>query len=210
MALPASAPFKLVPKIEQLHFLLIATETISYSPFRRSNHNGESIQIQRETRHLPRRLGLGSELEAHEPDFHLLPNVEAGFENQETCLLRLRPTQLVEIFPPQLHRYIDPKRYRYAVIGTNDDTMYDLIPPRSLVEVDVMQSAVHMAGWTSVLARPIYLVGYGDKYSCCWCQVQGSELTLLPHPLSQHRVRSFKLPKEASVVGRVTNWWRLS
>jgi hypothetical protein len=78
-------------------------------------------------------LGPGSELEAHEPDFGLRLNFEAGFENQETCLLRLRPIQMVGIFPPQLQRYIDPNRYRYAVIGTEDDTMGDLIPPRSLV-----------------------------------------------------------------------------
>ena len=155
-------------------------------------------------------LGLGSELEGHEPDLRLLFNLDTGFENQETCLLRLSPTQLMGIFPQQLHRYIDHKRHRYAVIGTTDDTMYDLIPPRSLVEIDVMQNAVQMSGWASVLARPIYLIGYGDKHSCCWCQVRSNELTLLPHPLSQKRVRYFRLPKEASVVGRVTNCWRLS
>src|SRR5579862_7942482 len=103
-----------------------------------------------------RGLGLGSEPEDHEPD-RLVFNLDTGFENQETCLLRLSPTERMGIFPPQLHRYIDPKRHRYAVIGTADDTMYDLIPPRSLVEIDVMQNAVQMSGWASVLARPVYL-----------------------------------------------------
>jgi hypothetical protein len=197
-----------VPSVQKLFSLarclkisleeLLLAFGIDVNELRRGNNNSEPG------------LGTGSELESHEPDFGLRPNFEAGFENQETCLLRLSPTQMVGIFPPQLHRYIDPKRYRYAVIGTEDDTMGDLIPPRSLVEIDVMQNAVHMAGWTSVLTRPIYLVGYGDKHSCCWCQVQGNELALLPHPLSQKRVRYFKLPKEASIVGRVTNCWRLS
>ena len=108
-----------------------------------------------------------------------------GFENRETCLLRLNPKDLMGLFPPPLHKYLDPGRYRYAVIGTKDDTMGDLIPPRSLVEIDTMQNAVQMSGWTSVLARPIYLVWHDNGHSCCWCQVQGNELTLLPHPLSR-------------------------
>jgi hypothetical protein len=52
------------------------------------------------------------------------------------------------------------------------------------------------------------LVGHDKGHSCCWCQVQGNELTLLPHPLSHRRVRHYNLPKEASVIGRVTNSWR--
>jgi hypothetical protein len=75
---------------------------------------------------------------------------EAGalfaFWGQETCLLRLNPTDLVGLFPPPLHKYLDPKRYRYAVIGSKDDAMGDLIPLRSLVEIDVMQNALVIRG----------------------------------------------------------------
>jgi transcriptional regulator with XRE-family HTH domain len=152
-------------------------------------------------------LGFGYQLEVREPGFRPQLNFDTGFENRETCLLRLNPTDLMGLFPPPLHKYLDPSRYRYAVIGTKDDTMGDLIPPRSLVEIDTMQNAVQMSGWTSVRARPIYLVWHDNGHTCCWCQVQGNELTLLPYPLSHQFVRHFKLPREASVVGRVTNSW---
>lgn len=39
------------------------------------------------------------------------------------------------------------------------------------------------------------------------CQVEGKELTLIPHPLSQQLIRRFKMPGEATVVGGVTNAW---
>jgi len=152
-------------------------------------------------------LARGSQLEVREPGFRFQLNFDTGFENQETCLLRMNSKDLVGLFPPPLHKYLDPKRYRYAVIGTKDDTMGDLIPPRSLVEIDVMQNAVQMSGWKSLRERPIYLVWHNHGHSCCWCQVQGNELTLLPYPLSHQPVRYLKLPREASVIGRVTNSW---
>jgi transcriptional regulator with XRE-family HTH domain len=150
-------------------------------------------------------LAKGSQLEVREPCFRFQLNFDTGFENQGTCLLRLNPKELVGLFPLPLHKYLDPKRYRYAVIGSKDDTMGDLIPPRSLVEIDIMQNAVQMSGWATVRARPIYLVWHNNGYSCCWCQVQGNKLTLLPYPLSRQPVRHLKLPREASVIGRVTN-----
>ena len=152
-------------------------------------------------------LARGSQLEVREPGFRFHLNFNTGFESEKTCLLRLNPKDLLGLFPPPLHKYLDPKRYRYAVIGTKDDTMGDLIPPRSLVEIDVMQNAVQMSGWKSVRERPIYLVWHNHGHSCCWCQVQGNELTLLPYPLSHKPVRYLKLPREASVIGRVTNSW---
>jgi hypothetical protein len=134
-------------------------------------------------------LAKGSQLEVREPSFRFQFNSDTGFENQEACLLRMNAKDVVGLFPPPLHKYLDPKRYRYAVIGTKDDTMGDLIPSRSLVDIDVMQNAVQMSGWTSVRERPIYLVWHNHGHSCCWCQVQGNELTLLPYPLSHQPVR---------------------
>jgi hypothetical protein len=77
----------------------------------------------------------------------------------------------------------------------------------SLVEIDIMQNAVQMSGWTSARERPIYLIWRNNGHSCCWCPVQGGELTLLPYPLSHQPVRHLNSPREASVIGRVTNSW---
>jgi hypothetical protein len=85
--------------------------------------------------------------------------------------------------------------------------MSDLIPRGSVVEVDTTQNSVLVFDGRSMRERPVYLVWHTDGHSCCWCQLEGKELTLLPYPLSRHPVRRFKVPREASVIGRVTNAW---
>lgn len=110
------------------------------------------------------------------------------------------PADLVGLFPPPLHKYLDPKRYRYAVIGSKDDAMGDLLPPRSLVEIDVVQNAVQMSGWTSVRERPIYLVWHNNGHSCCWCQVQTypAALPALPSARETLKFASGRLCNRAS------------
>jgi transcriptional regulator with XRE-family HTH domain len=147
-----------------------------------------------------------SAIEAREPGFRFQLNFDNSLNSHETSLLRLNPQELAAL-PPALRKRLDPRRYRYAVVGLKDDTMGDLIPPGSLVEVDVMQNAVQVFDWRSMRERPVYLVWHTDGHSCCWCQLEGKELTLLPYPLSRQPVRRFKVPREASVIGRVINAW---
>ena len=85
--------------------------------------------------------------------------------------------------------------------------MGDLIPPGSIVEVDIQQNTVQVSDWKSMRERPVYLIWHTEGHSCCWCDLQGKELTLLPYPLSRQSVRRFKVPREASVIGRVINAW---
>jgi hypothetical protein len=147
-----------------------------------------------------------SAVEAREPGFCIPFNIADGFNSQETSLLSLSPQELV-VLAPGLRKRLEPKRYRYAVVGLKDDTMGDLIPAGSLVEVDVMQNAVQVFDWKSMRERPVYLVWHTDGHSCCWCQLEGKELILLPYPLSRRPVRRLKVPREASVIGRVINAW---
>lgn len=144
--------------------------------------------------------------ESREPAFRFQLNFDAGFNSRETSLLKLNPQELGTL-PPALRKRLDPRRYRYAVVGLKDDTMGELIPPGSLVEVDVMQNAVQVFDWKTIRERPVYLVWHTDGHTCCWCQMEGKELTLLPYPLSRQPVRRFKVPREASVIGRVINAW---
>jgi hypothetical protein len=156
----------------------------------------------------PGQLGLRgpSAIEGREPDFRFQLNCDASLNSHETRLLGLNPQELAAL-PPALRNRLDPKRYRYAVVGLKDDTMGDLVPPGSLVEVDVIQNAVQVFDWRTMRERPVYLVRHADGHSCCWCQLEGKELTLLPYPLSRQPVRRFKVPREASVIGRVINAW---
>jgi len=141
-----------------------------------------------------------------EPAFRFQLNFDTNFSSEETTLLRLR-SRCLENLPGFFQARIDPVRYRYAVIGSKDDGMADLLPPRSLVEIDTAQNTVQVFAWRTLRDRPFYLVWYGGGHICRWCQVDGRELTLLPHPLSRQPVRRFKMPGEATVVGRVTNAW---
>ncbi|MGH9544105.1 MAG: hypothetical protein ACRD23_02710 [Terriglobales bacterium] len=147
-----------------------------------------------------------SAIQDQEPSFRFQLAFDAGFNSQETRLLTLNPQELAGL-PPAQFRRLDPKRYRYAAVGLKDDSMGDLIPPGSLVEVDVKQNKVQVSDWKSMRERPVYLIWHTEGHSCCWCELQGKELTLLPYPLSRQSVRRFNVPREASVIGLVINAW---
>lgn len=141
-----------------------------------------------------------------EPAFRFQLNFDTNISAEQTTLLRIQ-SQDVAILPPALRARFDPTRYRYALIGSGDDSMADLLPPRSLVEIDTSQKTVQVFAWQTLRDRPIYLIWHADGHTCCWCQLDGKELILIPHPVSRQRVRRFKVPTEATLVGRVTNAW---
>lgn len=141
-----------------------------------------------------------------EPTFRFQLNFDANISIEETTLLKVQSHDL-SMLPPPLRARFDPTRFRYASIGSKDDSMADLLPPRSLVEIDTTQKSIQVFEWRTLRERPIYLIWHADGHTCCWCQSDGRELTLIPHPLSRQRVRRFKTPNEATVVGRVTNAW---
>lgn len=141
-----------------------------------------------------------------EPAFRFQLNFDAKVSSPETILLKLQSQDLL-MLPSALQARIDPVRYRYALIGSKDDSMGDLLPARSLVEIDTAQKAVQVFAWRTLRDRPIYLVWHSEGHTCGWCQVDGRELTLIPHPVSRQLIRRFKMPSEAIIVGRVTNAW---
>lgn len=141
-----------------------------------------------------------------EPPFRFALNFDTSLATEETTLLRLRPQDVANL-PAALMTKADPVRYRYAVIGANDDSMGDLLPSKSVVQIDTSQNTVRVFAWQALRERPIYLIWHTDGHSCCWCQADGRDLILVPHPVSRQPIRRFKMPREANVVGRVTNAW---
>jgi len=139
-----------------------------------------------------------------EPGFRFQLNFDINYSSRETNLLSTPDLQHLPSFLRGVH---DPARFRYALIGSEDDAMSELLPPKSFVEIDTAQNTVDVFPWQTLRDRPMYLVWHTEGHSCCWCQVDGRELTVLPHPLSRKPVRRFKMPGEATVVGRVINAW---
>jgi transcriptional regulator with XRE-family HTH domain len=138
--------------------------------------------------------------------FRFALNFDTNLAVEETTLIRLRPQDAANL-PSALMTNVDPVRYRYAVIGANDDSMGDLLPSKSIVQIDTSQNTIRVFAWRRLRERPIYLIWHTDGHTCCWCQADGRDLILVPHPISRQPVRRFKMPREANVVGKVTNAW---
>lgn len=94
-------------------------------------------------------------------------------------------------------------RYTYGYIGTEDFTMYPIIPPGSFVQVDQSRNRVQRSPWRSDYERPIYFLETRDEYICAWCSMKENKIIIQPHPLSPCEVRIMRWPHEAEVIGQV-------
>jgi transcriptional regulator with XRE-family HTH domain len=94
-------------------------------------------------------------------------------------------------------------QFTYGYIGSEDPTMYPLIPPGSFVQVDETKNKVVEGGWRSEYERPIYFVETRGGHVCCWCSISGDKIILQPHPLSPTPTRVLLYPQEAEVLGQV-------
>jgi transcriptional regulator with XRE-family HTH domain len=92
--------------------------------------------------------------------------------------------------------------YTYGYVGSEDLTMFPILPPGSFIQVDESRNKVVDGGWRSEYERPIYFVETRDGYTCCWCTVGREEIILQSHPLSPVPTRVVK-NAQAEVVGQV-------
>lgn len=95
------------------------------------------------------------------------------------------------------------ERYTYGYIGTEDFTMYPILPPGSFVQVDESRNKATDGVWRSEYERPIYFVETREGYVCSWCSVRRDSIVLQPHPLSPVGVRMLRHPQEAEIIGQV-------
>jgi len=99
----------------------------------------------------------------------------------------------------------DPGHHIHAHLGLADFTMYPMIRPGALLKIDPAQNKLVNA-WRNEYERPIYFIELRDAYACGWCELQGNQLLIIPHPSSPASVRRFTYPREAEVVGRVIGY----
>lgn len=115
-------------------------------------------------------------------------------------------TSEVEVLPlgATIPSFYQPaSKYTYGYIGSEDFTMYPLLPPGSFVQVDESKNKVVEGPWRSEFERPIYFVEMRDGYTCCWCSMRRDSIVLQPHPLSPVAARVLRYPQEAEVMGQV-------
>lgn len=93
--------------------------------------------------------------------------------------------------------------FTYGYIGSEDFTMYPILPPGSFIQVDESRDKVAEGAWRSEYERPIYFVETREGHTCCWCTLGKESIILQPHPLSPVVPKVFRYPQEAEVVGQV-------
>jgi len=128
---------------------------------------------------------------------------DKGFSLETTSLI----SRMVEIWgevPIALLQRLDVRHCQYGYIGMDDHTLDPLLRPGSFVQIDSRPTRLQTSEWRTEFDRPIYFVELRDGYACSWCEVRGSQLTLIPHPLSGCMIRQFAYPSEAEIIGQVT------
>ncbi|HEY4767008.1 MAG TPA: helix-turn-helix transcriptional regulator [Candidatus Sulfotelmatobacter sp.] len=93
--------------------------------------------------------------------------------------------------------------FTYGYVGTQDFTMYPILPPGSFIQVDESKNKVMEGSWRSEYERPIYFVETREGHTCCWCSMRKEEIILQPHPLSPAPIRILRHPQEAEVLGQI-------
>src|SRR5579863_2401399 len=128
---------------------------------------------------------------------------DRSFDVDNTNLL----SRMVEVWgevPIALIQHLDVRHSLYGYIGLQDFTLYPLLRPGSFVQIDQSARKIHPLKWSTEYDRPVYFIELRDGYACSWCELQGSQLILIPHPLSPCSVRQFVHGNEAEIIGRVT------
>src|SRR5208337_5010283 len=128
--------------------------------------------------------------------------LDPGFSLQKTTDLG-RAIEQWGIVPMSYLAQFADDRYTYGYIGSEDFTMYPILPPGSFVQVDEAKNKVGEGIWRSEFERPIYFVEMRDGFTCCWCSMKRDSIVLQPHPLSPVPVRVLRYPQEAEILGQV-------
>lgn len=161
-----------------------------------ANVAADALEVDVERTHLIR-FGLPDNMDVEAP-LSLDPVVDL---RRTTYLSRM--IQRWGTLPLGLLKGLDLKNHRYGFIGTEDWSMYPLLPPGSLILVDEVRNKVVNSGWGSEFERPIYFLEHRDGYACSWCHLSESQLVLQPHPASMCSAEVYNYPSDIEVIGQV-------
>lgn len=128
--------------------------------------------------------------------------LDPGFDWKKTTFLS-RMIQRWGKLPLSLLSGLDIKNLRFAFVGSEDWSMYPLIPPESLILIDESQKRIVNAGWNSEYDRPIYLIEHRTGFFIGWCTLTDRHLVIQPHPASMYAPQVFPI-SEIDVIGQVT------
>jgi transcriptional regulator with XRE-family HTH domain len=152
---------------------------------------------------IPKTHLLGGAQEADAEDISLPVEFKPGFRFEKTNLLARFVEKWDEV-PVGLLQHLDLRKSMYGYVGLEDFTLFPIIRPGSLVQIDASQRKISNLDWKNEYERPIYFTELRDGYVCSWCEVDRGQLLVVPHPHARLQVRRFDYPSQAEIVGRVT------
>ena len=119
---------------------------------------------------LPRTHLLDSVGDAEIKNVSLPVKFKPDFRFEKTNLLA-RVVEKWDEVPVGLLQHLDLRKSTYGYIGLEDFTLYPLIRPGSLVQIDARQRKISPVKWKTEFERPIYFTELRDGYVCSWCEV---------------------------------------
>ena len=134
--------------------------------------------------------------------FHMPVRFDPGFDARQTMNLG-RMVEDWGLVPLAHLAQFASSQYTYGYIGSEDLTMYPVLPPGSFIQVDESKNKVEEGKWQAEYERPIYFVETREGYVACWCALKNQEIILMPHPLSPVSPRTLRYFLDAEVIGQV-------
>jgi transcriptional regulator with XRE-family HTH domain len=125
------------------------------------------------------------------------------FDLRHTNLLSRMVQQWGQV-PLAFIRNLDVRHTMYGYIRLEDYMLFPVLRPGSFVQIDPHVRKIQTRGWRTEYDRPIYFLELRDGYVCSWCDLQGGEVWLIPHPLSPCQVRRLIPGVDAEIIGQVT------
>src|SRR5207245_4705486 len=100
-----------------------------------------------------------------------------GFDPRNTMNFGRMVEQWGTVPPAYLEQFAKVD-FTYGYVGSEDLTMYPILPPGSFIQVDESRDKVLEGGWRSEYERPIYFVETRDGHTCCWWTLTREEIIL--------------------------------
>lgn len=122
---------------------------------------------------------------------------------QKTNLLANILAQWGEV-PIELVWLLDIEAPLYGFIGLTDFTLHPMIRPGSIVLIDNKENKIVSDAWHDEYDRPIYFLELHTGFACSFCEIDGHQIRLVPHPKSPSSIKQFPYPQAVTVLGRVT------
>ncbi len=127
---------------------------------------------------------------------------DPGARIEETNLLS-RIVQTWGEVPIAFVQNLGLRKYLYAFVGMDDNTLYPMIRPGAFIQIDDQDTKIDPDPGENEFERPIYFFQLRDGYAYGWCELEAKVLSIIPHSMSGRKTRQFNYPDDIDVVGRV-------